>query len=51
MMMLIRARRDDTNLPPMGERRTETWSGTERMADERKSHAAPPPIVPDKSQS
>jgi hypothetical protein len=47
VMMFMRRRREQTNLPPMGERRTETWSGIERIADERQSHAVPPPIVPD----
>jgi hypothetical protein len=48
-MMFMRRRSRSTNMhmPPMGERRTETWSGSERITDERKSHAAPPPIVPD----
>jgi hypothetical protein len=42
-----RNRRNQQNLPPMGERHTETWSGMNRTAGERKTHTAPPPIVPD----
>jgi len=32
------------HIPPMGERKTETWSGTQRTAEERRGHAVPPPI-------
>jgi hypothetical protein len=33
--------------PPMGERKTEMWSGAERMNDERRGHPVPPPIAHD----
>jgi hypothetical protein len=46
-MMYVRRRAGGTNLPPMGERRTETWSGGERAGEERKTHAVPPPIARD----
>jgi len=47
MMTFMRRRGQQTNLPPMGERRTETWSGTERTEGERKTHPVPPPIARD----
>lgn len=36
--------RRQNHLPPLGERKTETWSGTQRTTEERKGSAVPPPI-------
>lgn len=47
--MRRRARSDaQSHKPPMGEHRTETWSGIDRHPAERKSHSAPPPVGPER---